>query len=142
MPDGSPEPPGHLSTGARQEWFRLLKWLMQVHGLLSPTDHAAIGIYCSYYDQWQQAEADIPVLKKKLATARGKQRGQVLALLNTAMGERNKARKEMRPYLSELGITPAARSRIRVENGQLGLPGLGDGKTESPLERAERLAGA
>lgn len=170
MPAGSPEPPHHLSTGARQEWFRLLNWMTQVHGLLSPTDHAAIGIYCSYYDQWQQAEAALPDLRKELAaadkeiraltanifkakkpqriilTAQREQleagRGRLTNAINVALGERNRARKEMRPYLSELGITPAARSRIRVDAGQLGLPGLGDQKPESPLEKAQRLAGA
>ena len=167
MPAGTPEPPAHLSPGARQEWFRTVAWLMQVHGLLSPTDHAAIGIYCSYYDQWQQAEQTLPELRARqlrldteidtlttdLFTAKKKpaaalqlrrdlltsERGRVLAAINAATGERNKARKEMRAYLAELGLTPAARSRIRVDTGQLPLPGLADHKP-SPFEQAQRDA--
>lgn len=160
MPAGTPEPPAHLSPGARQEWFRTVAWLMQVHGLLSPTDHAAIGIYCSYYDQWQQAEMELPRLKARsvaidaeidglrkstskksslAAEALAKEAGRVLNSINAATGERNKARKEMRAYLTELGLTPAARSRLRVDTGQLPLPGMGE-KTPSPFEQAQRDA--
>lgn len=156
MPEGTPEPPAHLSPGASQEWFRTVRWLMQVRGLLSPTDHAAIGIYCSYYDQWQQAEQDLPRLKqrleeledrldnrkltKKKRTDLEKQAGRCRNTCNTTLGERNKARREMRSYLSELGLTPAARARIRVPSGQGELP-LGD-QPETPFQRAARGASA
>lgn len=169
MPEGTPTPPEFLSPGARQEWFRLVGELSKVHGLLSPTDRGAIGIYCSYYDQWQQAEQSLPDLKKQLADIEvemrelrlkrlgakkkectvillqleelGAQYGRTLNSQNIALGERNKARKEMRAYLSELGLSPAARARIRVPTGQLDLPGMGE-KVESPFERSARLAGA
>lgn len=188
MPEGTPDAPAHLSPGARQEWFRTVRWLMQVRGLLSPTDHAAIGIYCSYYDQWQQAEQELPVLREQLlqldqslcpgfpalgdrrrtgargepgtntgrAAARNgaklskderaeleKRRGQIINAINSAIGERNKARKEMRPYLSEMGLTPAARSRIRVDSKQLALPLGGHDREEDALTLARRqLTGA
>lgn len=155
MPEGTPEPPAHLSPGASQEWFRTVRWLMQVHGLLSPTDHAAIGIYCSYYDQWQRAEEQLPQLlarldelddslERRMGTRQRddlqRRRGRALARYNSALGERNKARREMRAYLSELGLTPAARTRIRVDNGQLKLPGLG-ATDEDELARARRQLG-
>ncbi len=169
LPAGTPTPPEFLSPGARQEWFRLVGELSKVHGLLSPTDAAAIGIYCSYYDQWQQAEQDLPEFKKRLidielelAVLRSKriglkkreatiillqmeelnvQYGRTLNSQNLALGDRNKARRELRAYLSELGLSPAARARIRVPTGQLDLPGMGE-KTESAFERSQRLAGA
>lgn len=156
MPAGTPEPPAHLSPGAAQEWFRTVRWLMQVRGLLSPTDHAALGIYCSYYDQWQQAERELPRLKQRLEELEDqlenrkltkprrasleKSAGRCRNTFNTALGERNKARREMRSYLSELGLTPAARARIRVPDGQQELP-LGH-QPETAFQRAARGASA
>ncbi len=176
MPAGTPEPPAHLSPGAKQEFFRVVQYLSQVNGLLTPTDHAGIGIYCSLYDQWQQAELAIPTLSArhiKLEAERDKmdatlmtvtkrtskvqvdllrrQRdqksadaGRVYNSINVAIGERNRARKEMRGYLSELGLTPAARTRIRVNDGQMPLPGMGaPARAEDPLETSRRqLTGA
>lgn len=151
MPAGIPEPPAHLSAGARQEWYAVMKWLTQVHGLLSPTDHAAVGVYCSYYDQWQQAEQALPALRQrlddidaKLDQAKAKQRraelqtqrGRALARYNLALGERNKARREMRAYLIELGLTPASRSRLRIDNGQAELA-LGSQVDELAAARAQ-----
>lgn len=157
LPPGTPEPPAHLAGGARQEWFRIVAYLQQVKGLLSPGDAAAIGIYCSYYEQWQTAEQELPALRSRLEeledrldnrklpkrerTDLEKRAGRTRNAYNIALGERNKGRKEMRAYLSELGLTPAARARIRVPTGQQELP-LG-GMAPDPLTTAHRqLTGA
>lgn len=159
LPPGTPEPPAHLSPGAAQEWFRTVKWLMQVQGLLSATDHAAIGVYCSLYDQWQQAESALPVLRQRLDEMEDaldnrklpkkerehleKRAGRCRNNVNITLGERNKARREMRAYLSELGLTPAARTKIRIDNGQLPLPGMNSSLTPfDPLEHSRRQLGA
>jgi len=154
LPAGTPEPPAFLSAGAKQEFFRIVKFLCQRPGLLSPVDCAGLGTYCSYYDQWQQAERDLPRLRQRteeledaLATklsarerrATEKAYGRALNALNKALGERNKARREIRAYLGEFGLTPGARARIRVPNGQQELP-LGE---SDPLASARSsLAGA
>ena len=141
LPTGTPDPPRNLSPGAKQEWFRIVGYLQPVAGLLSPIDATALGVYCSYYDQWQQAELDLPRHRLRLAEIEdqlgtrctGKQRaalekscGRARNDLNTCLGERNKSRKEIRVYLADLGMNPAARARIRVPDGQLPLPGLSD----------------
>lgn len=157
MPAGSPEPPAHLAPEAKQEFFRLVRWLDQVRGLLGPADHAALGIYCSYYEQWQSAERDLPRLRQRLEEAEDrlhhrkatkaqraaleKAAGRARNAYNLALGERNKARREMRAYLGELGLTPAARSRIRVDTGQTQLP-LGTTPPPNPADpfAAQRAA--
>lgn len=141
LPAGCPEPPAHMSPGAKHEWFRVISYLQQVKGLLSPGDAAAVGIYASYYDQWQQAEERHPALEQRVEeledtldnrklTKRDREAlertlGRVRNRYNLNLGQRNKARREMRAYLTELGLTPAARARIRVPTGQ-GELSLGD----------------
>lgn len=141
LPAGVPEPPEFLSEGARKEFFRIAGELAKVPGLLSTVDASALGIYCSYFDQWQQAERDIPRYRAEWEKAPGADKGMHYAMLMNATGERNKARKELRAYLSELGLSPAARARIRVPTGQMILPGMGP-DVESPFDRSRRLAGA
>lgn len=122
VPGGPPTAPDYLSAGARAEWVRMMSHLSSINGLLTPIDAAAVGIYCSYYDQWQQAEAEIPIRREQLEKITGSEDtadyGRTLNFLNMALGERNKARKEVRAYLSELGLTPSARARLRLPDGQ------------------------
>jgi P27 family predicted phage terminase small subunit len=78
-----------------------------------------LGGYCCAYARWQQAERDVkryditvrePVLKDDEPT------GYVRLKRNPAIGVVNNVLKIMKSFLIEFGMTPAARTRVHVEN--------------------------
>jgi len=113
-------PPG-LSKHARQEWKSIVPQLTQL-GVLSPIDGKALAAYCHAYARWAQAEERIekfgivieePVLWKNLL-------GKPFIVAwrhkkNPACNISETALKLMKSFLVEFGMTPAARTRIRVE---------------------------
>jgi P27 family predicted phage terminase small subunit len=117
---GAPACPPHLDAEAKAEWARVAPEL-EVCGVLTHLDRAALAAYCSAWSQ-------VVTLEQKV-----QQFGEVL--MNAAKGTAYRspyaialasARRQMLSFMSELGLTPAARSRI-----QLGGP-AGD---EDPAER-------
>lgn len=116
---GKPTCPGHLSRIAKTEWYRISKEL-DVLGLLSQIDRAALAAYCSAYSRWVKAERAITALEKKwedvdpafsLITPTPNGTFQVQPLVSVS----NKALVLMHKYLTEFGMTPASRTRISVD---------------------------
>lgn len=137
-----PECPDFLDNAAKREWFRMCEELFKL-GLLTNLDRAALGAYCSAYSQWEWSENEIPKLQKKMTSAKkAAERRRAWGELCVARGIRKNAFKDMKTFLTELGLSPASRTRIRVkpDDGQGELP-LG-GAEESPFARAARLAHA
>lgn len=150
-PTGAPDPPKHLDDYAKNKWFERLGIMMQVAGWMTLFDGDVLAAYCSAYSRWQHAEEDLRELRaeqKTPAGQRGKRRGQLLAEVNAMIGEHRQALREMRYFGNEIGWSASSRTRIRINDGQLPLPGMGSvpapgaEKTESPFERQQRLAGA
>lgn len=100
-----PEPPEDLDPEARAEWDRIVPHLAAL-GLLSHLDRAALAAYCQLYARWWEAERAIREHGLTQVTESGyvAQRPEV-GIANTAL-------TQMRRYLVEFGLTPAARSRI------------------------------
>ena len=108
-PPGSlPDCPEHLSTEAKAEWHRIAKSL-NVIGLLTQVDRATMAAYCQCWGRWVEAE-------QKLA--------ETLAILRTPAGYiqqspwlsiSNKQLELMARYMTELGLTPASRSRLAIQ---------------------------
>lgn len=115
--EGLPRCPDHLDAVARKEWRRLARPLFDA-GILTVADRAAFAAYCQSYSKWVEAE-----LKRR----------ETPALIKTPSGYvqqspwisiANKQLELMGRYMSELGITPTARARLRTED---------EGKTDEPL---------
>ena len=145
-PSGAPEPPAHLDDRASRKWFERVAIMMQVQGWLTLFDSDVLAAYCSAYSQWQQAEEQLPLITAQMATAK-RNRGRLLATRNALLGQRKQAMKDMKTFGQEIGWSSASRTRIRLNDGQLPLPGLNSGRPDdppplSPLERARMLAGA
>jgi P27 family predicted phage terminase small subunit len=90
---------------AQAEWHRLAQVLNDM-GVLTIVDRAALAAYCQSYGRWVEAEeklAESPMLFK---TPSGyPQQSPWLSIANKQM-------ELMARYMAELGLTPAARSRI------------------------------
>lgn len=118
-PDAArPAPPQHLSEEATVEWARVSDELHTL-GLISNLDRAALGAYCQAYGRWVQAERALARMAARDLAASGlmikTQSGN--AIQNPLVGAANKAMADMMRYAAEFGMTPSARSRIAVGEG-------------------------
>lgn len=141
-PAGVPECPAWLhevSAAAVRKYYEMAGQMANVRGWLTTFDGDALAIYCSAMDRLVEAETEIPELRRKMRRAKnGKVRGQLLNEVNSLIGQRKQAMKDIKTYGDALGTSPASRTKIRVNPGQGELP-LGDVAT-SPFARAQTLA--
>lgn len=106
-PDAQPRCPPHLDGLARNEWRRLAGPLYKM-GVLTVADRAAFAAYCQAYSRWAEAEqklAETPMLIK--APSGYVQQSPWLSIANRQM-------ELMCRYMTEMGLTPASRTRIAV----------------------------
>lgn len=103
-----PSPPEHLSQTASVEWGRISQELYSL-GLLSRIDRAALSAYCQVYGRWVEAENKIKEDGLVVTAPSG------YAQQSAAVGIANKALELMHKYLTEFGMTPSARAKVRAE---------------------------
>ena len=109
-----PEPaippcPSHLDKVAKKEWRRISKELLAL-GIISRLDRAALGGYCDAYGRWAEAAQQIQKYGLVFKSPSGyPMPSPYLAILHTALDQ-------MRAFLSEFGLSPASRSRVKVAN--------------------------
>ncbi|MEQ9314834.1 MAG: phage terminase small subunit P27 family, partial [Henriciella sp.] len=100
-----PRCPAHLDEAARNEWRRLAR---PVHdaGVLTVADRAALAAYCQAYARWVEAVEKLKTTPMLLKTPSG------YAQQSPWLSIANKQLELMGRYMSELGLTPAARRRL------------------------------
>ena len=104
-PEGCPDCPDHLSEPARAEWHRLVGALHDM-GVLTLADRAALAAYCQAWGRWVEAEERLKETPALIRTKSGYvQQSPWLSIANKQL-------ELMGRYMAELGLTPAARSRI------------------------------
>jgi len=104
-PASKPTCPSHLVPAAKTEWRRLASTLHEM-GVLTVVDRAALAAYCQAYGRWVEAEEQLQKTPALLKTPSGYvQQSPWLSIANKQMELMNR-------YMGELGLTPAARSRI------------------------------
>ena len=104
-PDGMPRCPRHLAPVARIEWRRVTRALHAM-GVLTPIDRAALAAYCQCYAKWVEAEQRLKETPALLKTPSG------YVQQSPWMAISNKQLELMGRYMTELGMTPASRSRV------------------------------
>jgi P27 family predicted phage terminase small subunit len=104
-PEGLPTCPAHLSDAAVAEWDRLATSLHEM-GVLTVVDRAALAAYCQAYGRWVEAEERLRETPALFKTPSG------YVQQSPWLGIANKQLELMGRYMVELGLTPAARSRI------------------------------
>ena len=104
-PEGVPDCPSHLNAAARAEWDRLAHVLHNM-GVVTLADRAALAAYCQCYGRWVEAEEKLQITPMLLKTATGYvQQSPWLSIANKQL-------ELMGRFMTELGLTPASRSRI------------------------------
>lgn len=117
---GAPALPDFLDDAASREWARIVPELDRA-GLLTTVDHAALALYCQAYSRWRLAE-----LKLQLAATNegAVDHGLITRTkngfeqLNYWLVISNKAQEQVLRYLSEFGLSPVARARVKSAAAQ------------------------
>jgi phage terminase small subunit len=126
--EGEPEMPSGLSPAARRIWKQTVALMLTVPNLLTVADGAVLADYCevrAQKDELQKAMRARERENAKLIIAQAAQKGQRItnleakALAAEASLERsgellNKLRHRENVLRRELGLSPSARSSIRI----------------------------
>lgn len=130
-PKGRPEPPAPLNPIARAEWDRMVARLEQT-GALSIVDDAAIFQYAQIFAETEQLRLDhaetrrlSAQLKKEVRRLDGSDLThaieQIVKLQFLIAKETQQLRQghlAVRQFLVEFGMTPSARTRVKLPTGQ------------------------
>lgn len=130
-PVDEPDCPSQITGEARAEWDRIVPHLMAL-GLLSQIDRAALVAYCVAWAEYLWACDRIDAYNTGDVTG---ERGRVwdtpsgYKQMSVLIQIRNRAAGEMKTWLAEFGMSPAARSRVTQSDpataGEQGeLPGM------------------
>lgn len=114
---GIPEMPRGLSPAGRREFKYICGQLLSM-GLMYRTDGKAIAAYCDAYSMVEQADKEIKkyglMFETKYLDSEGDlQLGDLKK--NPAVDIKFKAMATMHKFLIEFGLTPASRSRLKIE---------------------------
>lgn len=104
---GVPTPPSHLDGTARREWKRISQQLAACR-LLTAVDRTALALYCTAYSRWAEAEKQVREVGTVVRTKNG------YPVLSPYLIVANKAMEQLTRLLAELGLSPAARTRISI----------------------------
>lgn len=109
-PEKLPAPPSYLQGKARKEYFRLGRTLLKA-GLLTELDVPMLVLYCEYWQRYREAEEQ---LEKYGAVLVGQNK---IPFQSPYLAISNRAKAEARKILVEFGMSPSARTRVKVANG-------------------------
>ena len=113
---GKPRRPKWLTGIARREWNDVAKQLERA-GVLCRIEGKALAAYCQCYQRWVEAEEDISKNGIVFRVEQPDDNGVwhvVKAMKNPACNAATDSMRQMRAFLVEYGLTPAARTRIRA----------------------------
>jgi len=129
-PKGVPEMPKELRPTAQREW-RIMSGHLDMLGVLSVIDGKALAMYCDAYADWEVAQrkcvkdgmwTEEPIISKdgNLCGYKYKQAPWFNVKVTS--------QKVMKSYLIEFGMTPASRSKLKIERPKTtdDFPGRGD----------------
>ncbi len=102
----APDCPDHLDAEARAEWARIVGKLEPL-GLVTHLDRAALAGYCVTWARWVEAERKLAELGLLVKTPSG------YPIQSPYLAIANQAAKAMREFLTEFGLTPSSRSRVK-----------------------------
>ena len=105
---------------ARAEWVRIAAELVAL-GLLSELDLVALECYCLAYERMQRAEEILAVEGLTFTSEKG------FVMQRPEVAIASVARKEVRDFLVQFGMSPASRSRVSAKKKDEG--------TSDPMEK-------
>lgn len=101
-------PPAVLTGPAKKEWTRLTTLLGEV-GLLQQTDQTALMLYCQAFGDWLKEQELVAEQGSVVPGVRGG------LIINPHVKLSQQAEERMRFYLTEFGLTPSSRSKLKVD---------------------------
>ena len=109
-PVGRPKCPDHIKNDviAAKEWESVCDHL-QTLSVLTKVDVVLLELYCKTYSRYRQAEAQIDKFGEVLISPNTK-----TPMVSPYYTARNRYAADLSKYLIELGLTPAARARMRI----------------------------
>ncbi len=133
--EATPEPevlhmpaPRYLDKIGADEWRRLMPVLFS-WGLFTRLDMAAYAAYCMAYSRWRRANTAV----KRSLTYNTKGRNGTMKRAIPEIAIAREASREMLQYMSEFGMTPSARVRLKgTAQGDL----FGGQPDEAPATKA------
>ena len=105
--------PKWLSDAAKKEWRRIAKIFAEEEKEFTDKDLKALEAYCTNYAKWQKCER---IIDEKGYSMEVGDNGYEQQRPEVSIA--NKAQTEMRAWAKELGLTPAARQRMKAESAQ------------------------
>lgn len=109
------DPPDYLGPVAKDEWRRVIRSLIDSK-VAGEWDLSALAAYCAAYADFVILQKNIQTLQKNnemAAYITKTQSGNYI--FNPVFAARNAAAKLMKDFAVEFGMTPSARSRIKVD---------------------------
>ncbi len=113
-----PKCPSHLKGVAKYMWERTTAELTGM-GVLTQVDLRGVEIYCSLYARWRAAE---DYLAKHGYYTYGGKEGDVM-VASPAVKISLDCSVQMKSWMGEFGVTPASRSKVKVEKKTPETPG-------------------
>jgi P27 family predicted phage terminase small subunit len=104
---GKPTAPSFLDAEAKKQWKRIVG-LIDDAGYCSRLDADVLTHYCTLWSRWREAEKQVKVLGAVIRAPNGYLQTNPWYTIATAHI------REMKPYLDMLGLSPKARSKIKL----------------------------
>lgn len=105
-PAAIPDLPSILTGEALLEWHRITKELIELK-ILTRVDRAALAAYCAAWGRWVEAEEHLKLEPMVFKAPSG------YPVLSPWWSVANKAMDQMKAFLTEFGLSPASRTRIK-----------------------------
>ena len=102
-----PPPPNFLNKRAKAEWTRVAGELLAA-GILTTIDTAALASYCSWWALFAQASEELENSGLVQTADSGYESPSAWVSL------KKQASEQMHKFMTEFGLTPASRGRIKV----------------------------
>lgn len=116
----APSCPSWLDKDAKAEWKRVCSELVAM-GVVTAIDRATLAGYCEAFSRWKQAVQTVQELGQYWVNEKFDSAGNhiIMHKRHPAVGIASEALRDMRSMASELGITPASRTRLYNEPDEL-----------------------
>lgn len=128
-PSGAPKCPTHLDKIAKQEWKDITHILKNM-GLLFLSDKTMLEMYCCHYSRWRNAQEKAAL--KPIILSPNKQ----FPMKSPWASEADQQHQIVKGMLIEFGLSPAARSRMRIN-----IEEKPKDKTAALLQKTMRIVG-
>ena len=110
-----PSAPSHVSDKARETWG-YVSGLLDEMGVLTKIDAVALEMLCEAYSDYLAARADLKEFGSNYYTTVSKA-GGLMHRAHPAVAVVQDADRRIKAWLSEFGMTPSARTRVKGEAG-------------------------